>query len=447
MYRGKWYLATWFIALLMFFWFLIIPLVAAIVLLFKQIKENKRIQSQWAECGFGDVLVIRDAKDRLDERVAEVSAEHKKLISLLELKRKEIIIVDDEILFQSFGFYKPKYNLVSSDVYKARLDEMRSRQKELARSFKALSFYDAWTVNGSKSEGKKMNKDNMKLALYAFNTECDAAISKVKFNNVEQMKKRIDNAYEKINRLNERNRITITSAYLKLKYDEMSLAFEYERKREDEREEQRRIMEENREEQRVLREIEKAKEKIEKEETHFKNEIAKLKERLRSEHLNHIERLEIADQINELEAKLQLVERDKQDVYNREQNTRAGYVYIISNIGSFGEDVYKIGVSRRLDPYERVRELGSASVPFTFDVHAMIFSEDAPALETKLHKTFYDRRINKMNDRKEFFKVSLPEIEEIVKRNHNKTVEFTLLAQASEYRETVKHERRQAAPV
>ncbi|MGM9534096.1 MAG: GIY-YIG nuclease family protein [Intestinibacter sp.] len=119
------------------------------------------------------------------------------------------------------------------------------------------------------------------------------------------------------------------------------------------------------------------------------------------------------------------------------KNTRAGYVYIISNIGSFGENVYKIGMTRRLDPMDRVRELGDASVPFKFDVHAMIFSEDAPALENALHKKFENKSVNKVNLRKEFFNVSLEEVKKEVIKNHNATIEFTMLAEAQEYRESL----------
>jgi hypothetical protein len=135
--------------------------------------------------------------------------------------------------------------------------------------------------------------------------------------------------------------------------------------------------------------------------------------------------------------KLAEIEQNKQDILNREQNTRAGYVYIISNVGSFGENVYKIGVTRRLDPQDRIDELGDASVPFKFDIHATIFSDDAPALEDALHQAFEHRRLNAINRRREFFNVTLKEIEEVVKTNFNKPVEFIELADAVEYRESL----------
>lgn len=190
------------------------------------------------------------------------------------------------------------------------------------------------------------------------------------------------------------------------------------------------------EEEKARREIEKEKIKIEKEEAQFKNEIGKLMSYLQK--ASDIEKQLYVDKIKELEEKLKLVEKDKANVLEREQNTRAGYVYIISNIGSFGEDVYKIGMTRRLEPMDRVKELGSASVPFEFDVHAMIFSQDAPDLENTLHNTFRSKQVNRVNDRKEFFKVSLNEIESVVKENYNATVTFTMMAEAYQYRETLK---------
>ena len=123
-----------------------------------------------------------------------------------------------------------------------------------------------------------------------------------------------------------------------------------------------------------------------------------------------------------------------QEVDYRAANQKAGYVYIISNIGAFGENVYKIGMTRRLDPTERVSELGDASVPFNFDIHAMIFSEDAPALEAALHKAFENKKLNMVNQRREFFRVTLDEIKDTVKKNFDKTVEFINDAEAEQYR-------------
>ncbi|ABO35087.1 conserved hypothetical protein [Methanococcus maripaludis C5] len=336
---------------------------------------------------------------------------------------------------QSFGFYSPRYNLASSESYKNQITLIRARQKEMVKSKEAVNYYPDWTVNGSKKEGQKMTNDNIKLIVRSFNNECEANIFKVKYNNIDASEKRIRTSYEILNKLGNRNRISIAPQYLNLKLEELYLAYEYELKKREEQEEQARIREQMREEARVLKEIETMKAKIEKEETHFKQAVEGLKAKM--ENATEAQKLKYEEKLKELEEKIKLLEKDKEDVYNREQNTRAGYVYIISNIGSLGDDVYKIGMTRRLEPFDRVRELSGASVPFPFDVHAMVFSEDAPKLETALHNYFRERQVNKINNKKEFFKVNLHEVEKVVNENHNKVVEFTKIAEAEQYRQTL----------
>ena len=141
--------------------------------------------------------------------------------------------------------------------------------------------------------------------------------------------------------------------------------------------------------------------------------------------------------MSEYDGHVTIEERNLRDIDYREANKRAGYVYVISNIGSFGENVYKIGMTRRLEPLDRINELGDASVPFNFDVHAMIFSDDAPALEAALHRAFDDRKLNMINTRREFFNVTLDEIKDVVKKNFDKTVEFKAIPEAEQYRETL----------
>ncbi|WP_242850432.1 DUF4041 domain-containing protein [Clostridium botulinum] len=336
---------------------------------------------------------------------------------------------------ESFGFYEPKYNLMDSEKYKVRLSEIRDKQKIMVKNKTAVNYYDEWTLNDSKVEGRKMNNDNIKLIIRSFNNECDASIIKIKFNNIDSIEKKIKKAFEVLNKLGKRMKISITHDYLNLKIEELYLAYEYEIKKQEEKEEQRRIKEQIREEQKVLKEIESMKQKIEKEEKHFKQAIEELS--LKCENASEEDKLKYKEKMKELQTQLEALEKDKEDVYNREQNTRAGYVYVISNIGSFGENVYKIGMTRRLEPTDRVKELSGTSVPFSFDIHAMIFSEDAPKLESKLHEVFRNNEVNKINHRKEFFKVSLEEIEKIVKEEFDKPVEFTKLAQAEEYRQSL----------
>ena len=281
-----------------------------------------------------------------------------------------------------------------------------------------------------------MIKDYVKLILRSFNNECDASIIKVKFNNIDSIQKKINKAFETLNKLGRRMNIFISADYLNLKLQELYLFYEYEAKKQQEKEEQKRLREQMREEAKVQKEIQEMKLKLGKEETHFTKALVSIDAQLLKAS-SDAERVMLEKEKADLQLKLAEIEKTKQDILNREQNTRAGYVYIISNVGSFGENVYKIGVTRRLDPQERVSELGDASVPFKFDIHATIFSDDAPALEYALHKAFEHRRLNMINRRREFFNVTLKEIEEEIKANFKKPVEFIELADAEEYRESL----------
>ncbi|MCH4199229.1 MAG: DUF4041 domain-containing protein [Clostridium tyrobutyricum] len=409
--------------------------------LMTKINEQQEIINKNAESiNLAKELIAKKEKieKELKEKQEELSIKREKISHELEEKQKELIVLDDELLFQSVGLYTPQYNLTSSTAYKAKLNEIRDSQKQMVKNKTAVSFYDGWVVEDSISKGKAMTNGNIKLILRSFNNECEATISKVKFSNVESMKKRINKSFETLNKLGERMKVSIEPEYLNLKIEELELAYEYEVKKQEEKEEQLEIRERMREEAKALKEIENAKKKIEKEEHHFQNAIKDINEQLSI--AKQDEKSKLLDKLNALTLSLNQLGKDKEDIANREKNTRAGYVYIISNIGSFGENIYKIGMTRRLNPNERVRELGDASVPFKFDVHAMIFSEDAPSLENALHKKFNDRRVNRINARKEFFKVSLKEIEEEVKKNFNAVVEFTKIAEAAEYRQSLKIE-------
>jgi hypothetical protein len=221
---------------------------------------------------------------------------------------------------------------------------------------------------------------------------------------------------------------------LNLKLEELYLVHEHQEKLQEEKEEQRRIREEMREEEIALRELERARVEAEKDETRYADALRKAREE--AERAVGEKQQKLLTKIDELQRRLEEAQTNKERAIARAQMTRSGHVYIISNIGSFGEHVYKIGMTRRLDPMDRVRELGDASVPFHFDVHAIIYSEDAPGLETALHRKFNHRRVNLVNHRKEFFKVAIEEIAEVVRQHHGE-IEFTLAAEAVDYRKSL----------
>ena len=371
-------------------------------------------------------IISKDAEyNNILVEIARVEA------SLLE-KRKELIILDDEILFQDFGLYQPIYDFYNSEQYKSRLESVRERQKNMIKNKKACNFFDNWTVNGSVAKGRKMTNDNIKQILRLFNTECENAIDRVKFSNVESMRKRIVKSYEQLNKMNETNKVSIVPLYLDLKLDELDLAYEYALKKQEEKEEAKAIREQLREQAKLEKELAEARKSIEKEKKHYSNVLSSLLKQLELESDNE----ELLSKKQELESKLGEIGTSLEQLDYREANKKAGYVYVISNIGSFGKDVYKIGMTRRLDPMDRVSELGDASVPFNFDVHAIIFSDDAPKLESALHRAFEKKQVNIVNKRREFFHVTLDEIEDVVKENFDKTIEFNRIADAEQYRES-----------
>lgn len=325
---------------------------------------------------------------------------------------------------------------MNADEYKAHLLEIRAKQKDMIKAKTAVSGNMNWTVNGNASKGKKMVADMQKLLLRAFNSECDDVIEHVKYNNIEASEKRITTSREAISKLGTIMEVSIQPKYYRLKIEELHLAFEYAQKKQQEKEEQKEARARMREEAKLAKEIEEERKKLEKEQQHYQNALDRINAQLVS--ASEVDRAAIEEKKAELLAQLDKIDKEFKDVDYREANQRAGYVYVISNIGAFGENVYKIGMTRRLDPQDRVDELGDASVPFDFDVHAMIFSDDAPRLEAALHNAFADRKLNFVNQRREFFRVSLDEIKKVVKENYDRSVEFVELAPAEQYRESIK---------
>lgn len=378
---------------------------------------------------------IRDLNTEVDKLEKDIQKKQEKLDNLnksIEDKKKNLVVLDDEILYQDFGIYTPHYDFCNSDEYKEKLKKIRDEQKLCIKNGQATTGNMGWTVNGSKSKGNKMVKDMQKLLLRAFNSECDELVEKVKYNTFDTYLKRMITSVDAISKLGSIMSISITQRYSNLKIEELRLALEYRTKKQEEKEALKEARAEMREAARLQKELDEQRKKVEKEQAHYQKALLHVLKQL--ENSNEAEKALLLDKKLELENQLNIIDATLSDLDYREANQRAGYVYIISNIGSFGENIYKIGMTRRLDPQERVDELGDASVPFNFDVHAMIFSDDAPALEAALHKAFEDRKLNMVNTRREFFNVTLDEIKDVIKKNFDKTVEFIDIPDAEQYR-------------
>ncbi len=353
--------------------------------------------------------------------------------SIYENLLKEVSVLEENLENISYGLYNPHYEYKTSEEFKQNLEKIRACQKQIIKEVKATFCPLEWTVGGSKTEGTKMTKHYSKLMLRAFNGECDAAIAKVGWSNIGNMEARIEKAYEAINKLGSTHQITITKEYYDLKVEELRLEFELQEKLYQEKEEQRKIREQMREEEKAQREMERARKDAEEEEERYQKALEKAKAEINKTTGKELDTLN--ERIKQLEENLEKAHEQKERAISQAQMTKSGHVYIISNIGSFGDQVYKIGMTRRLEPRDRINELGDASVPFDFDIHGLIHSENAPELEATLHKRLEDRRINLVNLRAEFFNVTINEIEKIV-NELNLSVQLTKIAEAREYRET-----------
>lgn len=424
---NKFYLSTWFIALCFAFSFLIIPAFVGAVLVIMQIIENSKLKKKYGcvdelnedisfkttEIGNKNIIISQKSQ-KIDELEKKISSLKSQLIS------EETIQVANSLDYSSFDSY-------TSEECKNQLSIIQQEEKMLIKAGDAIHIRN--------TQNKKKINDNSKQILRCFNAECDNIILSTSIKNIDTLRTKLIKSFDTLNKIFEIDGISLSNKILEYKLKELTLIYECEKKHKEEREIQKAIKEQMLEEERVKRELEKRKSEIEKDQKQFNNEVTKLIKYMQKTQ-NDIEKQLYADKIKELEEKIKALESEKTDVINREQNAKAGFVYIISNIGSFGDNIYKIGMTRRLEPMDRIKELSSASVPFEFDVHAMIFSDDAPALEYSLHQHFNKYRVNKINSRKEFFNVSIDLIEEYVIKNYNNTVEFTKIPVAKEYRDT-----------
>ena len=429
---------------------IIIFMFALILLLLYRLKK-KNIQYLKLYEKFKDIIILENYIEKIRKENDEIIFDKKRTISELEnqiselkkdytskhgyfeLLTKEIDLYEEQQEIMSYGLYKPHFDFGTSEAYKISLDNVRNREKDLVKNENAAICLSNWTVNGSITEGKKQTKHYIKLMLRAFNGECEALIADVRWNNIQKMEDRIQKAYDAINKLGETHSIEITKQYYKLKLDELRLTYEYQEKLFREKEEQKKIQEQIREEEKAQKEIEKALKETEDSEKKYNKALEQVRKEMEKAQGDDL--LILQNRITQLQKELSEAQNLRQKALSMAQQTKAGHIYVISNIGSFGENIYKIGMSRRLEPMERIRELSGASVPFGFDVHAIIYSENAPELESLIHKTFDYNKINLVNSRKEFFNVAIDEIESVVKK-YDSNIDIIKIPEAREFKES-----------
>ncbi|MGQ5719883.1 DUF4041 domain-containing protein [Pseudochrobactrum asaccharolyticum] len=426
------------ISFLAAFIFILLPFLL-IYIIYRLLKNKKKtaMRLQELEARFKPILTldaeVLSLEKEIEEKrnaISDIQTSYATKKVIYDRLIKEVAIFDEKLAFAEMGIYEPHFDYSDSEEYKAAIIAVREKQKIMVSDKTAVLCPTEWSLGGSKAQGQTMTNRNIRLTLRAFNSECDASIANARWNNVNAMEKRILNAHSQIDKLNASNTTYISDGYLKLKLQELYLTHEYREKIKLEREEKAEASRLAREEQKLIRDMERAEE----EEARYLRLLDKAKKEAEKS---------VGPKLDAYNEQIKMLESDLAEAHARferaqamAERTRSGYVYIISNIGSFGDDVIKIGLTRRLDPMDRVRELGDASVPFVFDTHAVIYSDDAPALERALHGEFERTRVNAQNYRKEFFRASLDDVEKAVKRLAPEA-SFFKDVEAQDYRETL----------
>ncbi|EKX55709.1 Chromosome segregation ATPase [Rhodobacter sp. AKP1] len=337
----------------------------------------------------------------------------------------ETISFDDQKILQDIGIYRYHHPLENAAGYRAELERIEIEVAKVVREQEAIEVSSTFTFENSLAAGRKLSNDLGKLMLRAYNAECDNCIRSLRTGNAEVAKKRIEASRQAIAKLGKIMEMQISARYHDLRVREIELTADWLMKKQEEKEAERENRARLREEKRVEREFAEERERLAKEKQHLENAIEALREK--------------GERNPDLEANLlALEEAIKQNEY-RLANIRSGYVYVISNRGAFGTNVVKIGLTRRLEPNDRISELGGASVPFRFDVHALFFSEDAVSLENELHNHFRDRALNAVNARKEFFFATPAEVRDVLMDKVGSLLEFSEVGEALEFHQSRKY--------
>lgn len=364
---------------------------------------------------------VAQQEARLYEAGSRAAAEEQRVHALMA-EAADVVsassIADD-------GFYLYEHPAEASMKLGHELADVRARAKAMVASKAATTATPNFTFNGSAAQGKKFVADMSKLMLRSYNAEAENCVLTVRAGNLQPALARLERAKTQTERLGGMISLRVHPAYHQLRARELQLASLHLEAIRQEKEAEREHRAQLREEREAQREFEAQRAKLAKERSHYDTALQRLLEQGRT------------DEAQELRDELERIDAAMVDLANREANIRAGYVYVISNIGAFGERMVKIGMTRRLEPMDRVRELGDASVPFVFDVHALFFSDDAVGVEAELHRTFADRRVNRINPRREFFFASPTEVRDRLVQIAGNLLEFNEVPDAEQYRLSV----------
>lgn len=392
-------------------------------------EDNGNMSSLVERLGGMDAKQREDMIRQLDDKIVDLKNQIDSLSSDIYDKNTEIHKLNKTVLnlrdnanLQEDGLYDYENPAENSVDLSAQLAENRAAQKAMVKNKTAVHISSDFTFNNSVSKGRKFLNDMSRMALSLYNAEAENCVKNVKAGNLETSIQRLIRCHDRIERFGKFISLYITWDYQHLRIEELKLTAKYMRAVQAEKEAERERKVELREQAKAQKELEAEMARLRKEQEHYQNVLKKMQEQGNQE------------EAAKLEARLAEIDKSINDVDYRSANIRAGYVYVISDVGAFGERMVKIGMPRRLNPMDRVRELSDASVPFKFDVHALFFSKDAVSLETMLHHEFEDRRVNKVNTRKEFYYCTPQEVLDKLKEKNVAVVEYRVEPEAEEYR-------------
>lgn len=388
-------------------------------------QENATLNKQLKELGALDQVQLEqrlnELKGQEQNLLQEIAAEETQLATL----REDVVATNDAQILQEVGVYHYRHPLQSAAQYKEHLDRIKAQIKAMVQSKTAVHANVNFTFNNSAAKGRTFTNDFSRLMLRAYNAEAENCVRVLKAGTLPSAEKRLKKTAEVVARLGRMMDIYISPEYHALRLHELALTADYLAKVQEEKEAARAERERLREEEKARQEYRREQERLMKECNHYANAVEAL--RAKGE----------AAEADELERKLAELNSALEGIRQREANIRAGYVYVISNLGAFGQRMVKIGMTRRLNPMDRVQELGDASVPFRYDIHALFFSDDAVGIEAALHRELESSRVNRVNLRREFFYATPAEVKELLLKQTGNLLDYVDEPEASEYFQSI----------
>jgi Domain of unknown function (DUF4041)/Meiotically up-regulated gene 113 len=400
------------------------------VYIFKLCEEKDRLKRMLAR--YESIISQEDYQEELNEKIVN---QHNQVIYLEEQYRtfsrkvaeikKELGLVEEELEIQSFGFYQTPNNFITSSEHHLNLKNIQKQQKQLVKNGKAIRCPVSWTVSNSEEDGKELVNNFSKLVIFIFNDKCDDLVAKMKPGRLEQSGVIARKKFLDLNKISNIMKCEITEDYLELKLRELNISHEFEIVKQEEKEIAKQAKLEDRE-RKVLEKVEREIREAEEREQGYQREIEIIREKLESSNQRKLilveqEKEKLIYEIEKLQGSLREAQEDREAAETRSRLFKAGHVFVISNVGSFGSrDIYRI-CSTKSNNEDTYISTMTPVVPFPFDIHFKFFSSDVTETIKLLHDKFQDRRVNIANSRREFFNVSFEEISDAIDDIRQKT--------------------------